>query len=86
MWLFKETLTIAFHEEPIAQYEVVPTPDDAEWQQVSELRAIPSRYPLPHLPLWESQSVERYKVKQLHPYAPRRSIRVHGFVQERLFA
>jgi hypothetical protein len=86
VWLFKETLTIAFQEEPIAQYEVQAAPDSMEWQQICELRPIPSRYPSSQLPLWDRQDIEWYKVKKLLPYTPRRSVRIHGLVQERLFA
>ena len=86
VWLFKETFTIAFQEEPLAQYTVVSDPNSTEWQAVLQLRAIPPRNPSLQLPLWDIQTVEWYKVKKLLPYAPRQSLRIHGVVQECLFA
>src|SRR5579871_580272 len=86
VWLFKETLTIAFAEEPIAQYEVNYAIDGHTPEQITELRPIPSTHPSPQLPLWENQQVEWHKVKKLLPYAPRRSARSSGYRQSRLFA
>lgn len=86
VWLFKETLTIAFDEEPIAQYTISYGPDGRELRQITASRAFPSAHPLPQATLWNMHEIEWRKVKQLRPYAPRRSLRIQGLMQDRLFA
>jgi hypothetical protein len=75
VWLYRESLTIAFEEEPLTQYTVTFRPDGgprAEIEDIAERRSLPARYPSPQVRLWGEETlrqVEWHKVQRLYPYA-----------------
>jgi hypothetical protein len=81
VWLLRETLTIAFDKEPVAQYAVTygaQSPDTAATRQmtpfatVEEARVFPSRYPSPQPQLWDLREIMWYKVMRVCPSARQR--------------
>jgi hypothetical protein len=82
IWLMKETLTIAFQDDPVAQYGVTYRADGRTLKDVGEEQPVPTRFRSPQLPLWERDAVEWHKVRKLPSYVRRRrpplsSVRVH---------
>jgi hypothetical protein len=86
VWLFKETLTIAYEDALLAQYGVTPAPGGSSWEEVREVRQFPARYPSAQLPLWDLAQIEWRKALRVER-APRRD-RATGsrLVQAQLFA
>jgi transposase len=72
IWLMKETLTIAFHDDPLAQYGVAYRSDRRTLKDVGEAQLVPTQYDSPRLPLWGPDAVEWHKVRKLPPYARRK--------------
>jgi hypothetical protein len=72
VWLYAETLTIEFADEPVAQYKVRYQPDKAHLLSVEEPRLFETPYRSAQLPLWELSDAEWLKVVRRPPYAPRR--------------
>ncbi len=73
VWLYAETLTIEFADEPVAQYKVRYQPDKAHLLSVEEPRLFETPYRSAPLPLWELSDAEWLKVIRRPPYAPRKS-------------
>lgn len=71
VWLYGERLTLAFSDEPLAQYTVTYQPDKRRLKTVTEERrfATPHRSPQPSL--WELGAGEWLAVLRLPDYAPR---------------
>jgi hypothetical protein len=74
VWLYRETLTIAYQEEPIAQYAMTAGPDPARWEEILELRAFPSRYPSAQGRLWDQQTLATIEWRKVYR-VPRRARR-----------
>ena len=72
VWLYAETLTIEFADEPVAQYTVRYQPDQAHLLAVEEPRLFETPYRSTQLPLWELSDTEWLKVMRRPPYAPRK--------------
>lgn len=72
VWLYGETLTIEFADEPLAQYQVSYQPNQRQLRAVSEPRLFATQYRSPQLPLWPPNEGEWLKVFRLPAYAPRR--------------
>ncbi len=72
VWLYGETLTIEFADEPLAQYHVRYQPDRRHLLAVEKLRVFETPHRSPQLPLWELSDTEWLKVLPRPPYAPRR--------------
>jgi len=85
VWLYGETLTIEFADEPLARYRVRYQPDKAHLSAVEEPLLFETPYRSAQLPLWEMSDTEWLKVIQRPPYAPRNSRRA-VFEQAALFA
>jgi hypothetical protein len=73
VWLYAQTLTIEFADEPLAQYTVRYQPDQAHLLAVEEGRLFATPYRSAQLPLWELSDTEWLKVVRRPPYAPRRA-------------
>jgi hypothetical protein len=71
VWLMKETLTIAFQDDPLARYGVTTQADGHTLKEVGEAQPILTSYRSPQLPLWQPEVVEWHKVRKLSPYARR---------------
>jgi len=53
VWLYRETLTVEFADQPIAQYAVAYQPDHTHLRAVTDPRLFETQYRSPQLPLWE---------------------------------
>jgi len=73
VWLYGERLTLAFSDEPVAQYTVTYQPDKRHLKTVTEERLFETPHRSPQPPLWELGDGEWLKVLRLPEYAsPRR--------------
>lgn len=72
VWLYGETLTIEFADEPLAQYPVVYQPDRRHLRDVRAPRLFDTRHRSPQLPLWTPSEGEWLKMLPLPASAPRR--------------
>lgn len=71
VWLYGETLTVEYADEPLAQYRVRYQPDKTHLLTVEEPRLFETAFRSPQLPLWELNDDEWRKVVRRAPYAPR---------------
>jgi len=85
VWLYGETLTLEYADEPLAQYRVRYQPDKAHLRAVEEPRLFETPYRSPQLPLWELSDAEWLKVMRRPDYAPR-TTRQEPIAQPPLFA
>lgn len=65
VWLYKETLTIEFAEEPLSQFNVEYQPDRRHLRQVSHPQRFETRFQSPQLPLWDEGAMEWHLVQRL---------------------
>jgi transposase len=72
VWLYAETLTIEFADEPMAQYRVRYQPDKAHLLAVEAPLLFETPYRSAQLSLWELSDAEWLKVVRRAPYAPRK--------------
>ena len=73
VWLSGESLTIAFADEPLAQYAVTYQPDQRHLVQVTEQQLFETPYRSPQISLWEGRADDWLTVIRLPRYAPRRT-------------
>ncbi len=71
VWLYGERLTLAFSDEPLAQYTVTYQPDKRHLKAVTEARRFETPHRSPQPPLWEWGDGEWLTVLRLPDYAPR---------------
>jgi transposase InsO family protein len=72
VWLYRETLTVEFADQPIAQYSVAYQPDHTHLLAVTDPRLFETQYRSSQLPLWELGDGDWLKILWLGPNAPRR--------------
>jgi hypothetical protein len=85
VWLYGETLTVEYADEPLAQYRVRYEPDKAHLRTVESPQIFETPYQSPQLPLWELSDAERLKVLRRPDDAPR-AVRQETVAQPTLFA
>ena len=85
VWLYRETLTVEFADQPIAQYSVAYQPDRMHLLNVTDPRLFETQYRSPQLPLWELGDGDWLKIVWLGRYAPRRAMRAVVGAQLPLF-
>jgi putative transposase len=85
VWLYRETLTVEFADQPIAQYSVAYQPDRRHLLNVTDPRLFETQYRSPQLPLWELGDGDWLKIVWLGRYAPRRAMRAVVGAQLPLF-
>jgi len=79
VWLYKEVLTVAFREQPLAHYSVVYEPaSSSHIRQLHEAHFYCTPYGSPQLHLWDDDVVSWYPVR----YRPRRPRRRRDAMQE----
>lgn len=71
VWLYGERLTLAFSDEPLAQYTVAYQPDKRHLKAVTEERRFATPHRSPQPPLWDLGDGEWLRVLRLPDYAPR---------------
>ncbi len=87
VWLYGETLTVSFADEPLAQYTARYQPNRRHLASVTELERFETPYQSPQPPLWNLAADDWLTVVKLAPYAPRRRRSDGGdALQPRLFA
>jgi hypothetical protein len=72
VWLYGETLTIEFADEPLARYRVRDQPDKKHLRAVVEPQVYETPFRSPQLALWELDDTEWLKVIRRPDYAPQR--------------
>ncbi len=72
VWLYGETLTIEFADEPLARYRVRYLSDKRHLLAVDEPQMFETPYRSAQLSLWELSDAEWLKVVRRPPYAPRK--------------
>lgn len=79
VWVMKETrtVTIAYQQEPVAEYRVVLAPNQREREQVSELRQFPTPYHAPPR-LWDQHSMNQLEWRKVYR-VPRRAMHRKAF-------
>ncbi|MHB8644196.1 MAG: helix-turn-helix domain-containing protein [Thermomicrobiales bacterium] len=85
VWLYGESLTLEYADEPLAQYTVRYQPDKAHLLAVEEPLLFETPYQSPQLPLWQLSDAEWLKVMRRPDYAPR-AARQERIAQPTLFA
>lgn len=85
VWLYGETLTIEFADEPLAQYRVRYQSDKMHLRAVEEPRVFETAYRSPQLALWALNDTEWLKVIRRPDDAPRKP-RQEQVEQPELFA
>ncbi len=86
VWLYRETLTIEFSDQPVSQYTVEYQPDAAHLRTITHPQLFDTPFRSPQLPLWELGEGEWLKVIRRPPRAPRRPKPPIVGIQEPLFA
>ncbi len=86
VWLYRETLTIEFSDQPVSQYTVAYQRDAAHLRTITDPHLFDTPFRSPQLPLWELGEGEWLKVVRRPPRAPRRPHLPIVAVQEPLFA
>jgi putative transposase len=71
VWLYGESLTVEYADEPLAQYTVRYQPDKAHLLVVEKPLLFETPYQSPQLPLWQLSDAEWLKVMRRPDYAPR---------------
>jgi len=71
VWLYKETLTLEFADQPLAQYAVAYEPDHRHVRGVTDCRLFETPFHSPQRSLWELGEHEWLKVVRLSPYHAR---------------
>ncbi len=71
VWLYGERLTLAFSDEPLAQYTVAYQPDKRHLKAVTAERLFETPHRSPQQPLWDLGDGEWLRVLRLPDYAPR---------------
>jgi len=72
VWLYGETLTIEFADEPLARYRVRYQPDKKHLRAVEEPHLFATPFRSPQLALWELDDTEWLKVLRRPDYAARK--------------
>jgi len=85
VWLWNETLTIAYETEALVQYRVALEADGHRVREVTEPRFFPTGHASPQPFLAPLEETEWLAAQRLAPYPPRRPRRAAGR-QERLLA
>ncbi len=72
VWLYNETLSVEFGDQPLSQYEVRYGPDGRYLREIAHPRLFETRYRSIQPHLWELGEGEWLKVFRVPEYAPRR--------------
>jgi hypothetical protein len=72
VWLYREHLTLAFADEPLAEYRVRYAPGTHHLKAITDPHLFETSFISPQLPLWGLNDTEWLKVLRVPPYAPRR--------------
>lgn len=84
VWLYAEHLTVAYRDEPLAQYRVTSQPDKRRRKVVAPAHRFATPHQSPQLPLWTPTEDAWLKVLRLPDYARRQPPATDG-VQLPLF-
>ncbi|MDQ6831813.1 MAG: helix-turn-helix domain-containing protein [Chloroflexota bacterium] len=84
VWLYRETLTVTFVDEPLAEYRGRYEPDRYHFRAITDPHLFATPFVSPQLPLFAPDETVWIKVLRLPDYAPRHSRLPHR-EQPRLF-
>lgn len=85
VWLYRENLTVAFVDEPLAEYRVTYQPDRHRLKAVTDAEIFASPFRSPQLRLFGLNETEWLTILRVPDYLPRRA-RVIYIGQLPLFA
>lgn len=72
VWLYREHLTVAFVDEPLAEYRATYQPDGRHLKALTDPHLFATPFASPQLPLFPLSDTEWLKVLHVLPYASRR--------------
>ena len=72
VWLYKETLTVEFADQPLSQYTVDYQPDARHFRQITDPHLFATQFVSPQLSLWQKGDVEWHPVLRQPDGHPRR--------------
>jgi putative transposase len=67
LWLYGETLTIEFSDQPLSQYAVQYEPDHRHFRTITDRRLFETQFQSPQQALWELGEGEWFKVLRVPP-------------------
>lgn len=73
LWLWGETLLVAFSDEPLAQYRLTYEPEWHYFREIAKCQLFDTKYHPPQMLLWEMGESDCLKVLGVPPSTPRRS-------------
>ena len=85
VWLYKEQLTVEYHDTQLAHYTVTYKSDGKYFQDVSDPDIYETQYRSPQLPLREFSDAEWLKILRLPRYGTWKKLRSPTLTQLRLF-
>ncbi len=71
LWLYEKRLTVAYADEPLAEYSIVYQPD-RRLREIADPNLFETPFRSSQPLLWETADGEWLKVPRLPEYAPRR--------------
>jgi hypothetical protein len=83
VWLYRETLTLEFENQPLAQYAVDYEPDHRHFRAITDRRILETQFQSSQQTLWKLDDGEWLTVVRMPPAPPRRHRRAAG-EQQRL--
>lgn len=85
VWLYKEQLTVEYHDTQLAHYTVTYQPDGKHFHDVTDPDIYETQYRSPQLSLWEFGDAEWLKILRLPRHTIRKKQSSPTLIQQRLF-
>jgi hypothetical protein len=85
VWLYKEQLTVEYHDTQLAHYTVTYQPDGKHFHDVTNPDIYETQYRSAQLPLWQFGDTEWLKILRLPRYRLQKKEPSPMLKQQRLF-
>lgn len=86
VWLYKEQLTVEYHDTQLVHYTVRYQPDGKHFRDITTPQVYETQYRSPQLPLWQFGDDEWLKIVRLPRLRVRKPRLQSAAIQQRLFA
>jgi hypothetical protein len=86
VWLYKEQLTVEYHDTQLGSYTVEYQPDGKHFRDVTMPQLYETQYRSPQLPLWQFGDDDWLKIVRLPRLSVRKKRLQPAATQHRLFA
>ncbi len=86
VWLYKDQLTVEYHDTQLVEYSVTYQPDGKHFREVAYPHMYETQYRSPQLPLWQFGDDEWLKIMRLPHDTVRKKRVLPSVIQEPLFA